>query len=103
MAGGLTKSSLFNQIQADTYGVPVLRGETTETTALGCAILAGVNSGIFKNFQEAVNNMSRITEKFEPLSVNQTKYEKLFAYYKKFYSVLDKSGFYNNFSMLEFE
>jgi len=102
VSGGLTKNSLFNQIQADIYGLPILRGESTDATALGCAILVGVNAGIFKNVNEAVNQMVKNSEKFEPINKNQIKYEKLFSLHKKIYEVLEKSKIYNDFSELKF-
>ncbi|TBH21349.1 glycerol kinase GlpK [Thermus thermamylovorans] len=43
--GGMVRNDLFLQIQADLLGVPVLRPEVTETTALGAALMAGVGAG----------------------------------------------------------
>ncbi|CAD7702475.1 unnamed protein product [Ostreobium quekettii] len=40
--GGATKNNLLLQIQADLLGVPVLRPDNQETTALGAALAAGL-------------------------------------------------------------
>jgi glycerol kinase len=43
--GGATANSWLMQFQADVLGVPVVLSETSETTALGAAYLAGVGAG----------------------------------------------------------
>ncbi|HEX2061086.1 MAG TPA: glycerol kinase GlpK [Thermoanaerobaculia bacterium] len=45
--GGASTNDLLMQIQADTAGIPVVRGKTAETTALGAAYLAGLASGFW--------------------------------------------------------
>ncbi len=44
--GGAAKNDLLMQFQADITGVPVVRPEVTETTALGAAYLAGLATRI---------------------------------------------------------
>ena len=43
--GGASANGWLMQFQADVLGVPVVLGESTETTALGAAYLAGVGVG----------------------------------------------------------
>ncbi|MBU6178246.1 MAG: glycerol kinase GlpK [Verrucomicrobia bacterium] len=50
--GGATANNLLMQTQADFAGVPVVRPEVTETTALGAAYLAGLAVGFWKNTAE---------------------------------------------------
>ena len=45
--GGMTANGLLMQAQADLLGVPVVRPEIAETTALGAAFLAGVGAGVW--------------------------------------------------------
>ncbi len=45
--GGATANAWLMQFQADILGVPVVLGETAETTALGAAFLAGVGIGLY--------------------------------------------------------
>jgi len=47
--GGACKNNLLMQLQADLMGLPVIRPQTTETTALGAALLAGLQQGVFKH------------------------------------------------------
>ena len=45
--GGMTANDLLMQTQADLLGVPVVRPEVAETTALGAASLAGLGVGLW--------------------------------------------------------
>ena len=45
--GGMTANDLLMQTQADQLGVPVVRPEVAETTALGAAFLAGLGAGVW--------------------------------------------------------
>jgi glycerol kinase len=45
--GGASANGWLMQFQADVLGVPVVLGETTESTALGAAYLAGVGAGLW--------------------------------------------------------
>lgn len=45
--GGASVNDLLMQFQADVLGVPVVRPEVTETTALGAAYLAGLATGFW--------------------------------------------------------
>jgi D-xylulose kinase len=101
VTGGATRNPQFNQIQADVYGLPVLRGRVEEATALGCAILAGVGTGVFKSIEEATDKMVHITEKYEPRLENKTIYDKLFKVHGKVYDALSKVGVYNDLAELE--
>ena len=47
--GGASANDLLMQIQADLLGLPVVRPETIETTALGAAYLAGLSIGFWKD------------------------------------------------------
>jgi D-xylulose kinase len=95
ITGGGTRSAFWNQIQADIYGIPVLRTTTEETTALGCAVLAGVGTSVYKNFNNAIENMIRIKEKLEPIKENNRKYNKLFKIHKKIYHIMKDNGIYS--------
>lgn len=50
--GGASLNALLMQFQSDLMGVPVLRPEVEETTALGAAYLAGLAVGYWKNQKE---------------------------------------------------
>jgi glycerol kinase len=50
--GGASVNNLLMQFQADVLGVPVVRPQVTETTALGAAYLAGLASGFWAGPEE---------------------------------------------------
>lgn len=63
--GGAARNDLLMQFQADILGVPVLRPQITETTALGAAYLAGLAVGYWTSTDEIVQQW-RVERRFEP-------------------------------------
>ena len=63
--GGACTNDLLMQIQADVLGIPVLRPEVTETTALGAASLAGLQAGVHSDLH-ALSDRWRAERVFEP-------------------------------------
>ena len=105
ITGGGTRSAFWNQIQSDIYGIPVLRVSTEETTALGCAVLVGVGSGIYKNFDSAIENMVHIKETLNPIDRNHKKYNALYNIHKRIYKIMSDNNIYsdlNDFLMRDF-
>ncbi len=52
LGGGLAKSDLACQLQADFLGIPVIRPEETETTARGASLMAGLGIGLWSSLDE---------------------------------------------------
>ncbi|HSI56783.1 MAG TPA: glycerol kinase GlpK [Ideonella sp.] len=50
--GGACVNNLLMQFQADLLGIPVVRPQVIETTALGAAYLAGLSTGLYKSLDE---------------------------------------------------
>ncbi|HNK18130.1 MAG TPA: glycerol kinase GlpK, partial [Piscinibacter sp.] len=50
--GGACVNDLLMQFQADLLGIPVVRPQVIETTALGAAYLAGLSCGVYKSLDE---------------------------------------------------
>jgi glycerol kinase len=63
--GGAAVNNLLMQFQADILGVPVVRPQVTETTALGAAYLAGLATGFWASPQE-VQSKRQTDLHFEP-------------------------------------
>ena len=83
ITGGGTRSIFWNQIQADIFGIPVMRGITEESTALGCAVLGVIGLGIYKTFDIAEQNMIKMREPRKPKKENSKKYDQIFELNKK--------------------
>ena len=54
--GGMVANQLLMQFQADMLGVPVVRPEVAETTALGAAYAAGLAVGVWSGTEEVAAN-----------------------------------------------
>ncbi len=63
--GGAARNDLLLQFQADITGVPVVRPEVTETTALGAAYLAGLAVEFWSGLEE-ISDLWRAERRFEP-------------------------------------
>jgi glycerol kinase len=63
--GGAAVNDLLMQFQADILGVPVVRPQVTETTALGAAYLAGLATGFWASPQDLQSRLQGDT-RFEP-------------------------------------
>ncbi|MFW9800109.1 MAG: FGGY-family carbohydrate kinase, partial [Candidatus Thorarchaeota archaeon] len=85
VTGGAARSEVWMQIQADILGVPVIRTEMEEATALGAAILACNGVGLFKSVAHAAEEMVRPTEPLVPNEKHQITYASGFERYKQLY------------------
>lgn len=63
--GGASVNDLLMQFQADVLGVPVVRPQVTETTALGAAYLAGLATGFWAGPEE-LRAKRKGDKRFEP-------------------------------------
>ena len=63
--GGASMNGLLMQIQADVLGVPVIRSQIAETTALGAAYLAGLATGVWKDKEEIASKWKE-SARFDP-------------------------------------
>jgi glycerol kinase len=63
--GGAARNDLLMQMQADFLGVPVVRPQVTETTALGAAYLAGLATGVWQGGEEIAAQW-QAERRFEP-------------------------------------
>ncbi|HZT55747.1 MAG TPA: FGGY-family carbohydrate kinase, partial [Burkholderiaceae bacterium] len=64
--GGASVNDLLMQFQADLLGIPVVRPEVVETTALGAAYLAGLATGVYRGLDE-LSAAWRVGRRFEPM------------------------------------
>ena len=79
--GGASRNDLLMQMQADFSGVPVVRPQVTETTALGTAYLAGLAIGFWTSATEIVAQW-RVDRRFEPQMTEPVRIAKLARWHK---------------------
>jgi glycerol kinase len=63
--GGAAANNLLLQFQSDILGIPVIRPETLETTALGAAYLAGLAVDFWES-QDEIRDQWQLDRKFTP-------------------------------------
>lgn len=83
--GGGSKSDAWVQICADILGRPFVRPVVTEAGALGAAIMAGVGSGVFHDYESGVQAMVKLDRRFDPDPRQQQLYQERFEAYKGLY------------------
>ncbi len=74
--GGACVNDLLMQFQADLLGIPVVRPEVTETTALGAAYLAGLSTGVYSDAAQ-LSKLWRIERRFMPTLSRAKAQEKM--------------------------
>src|SRR5450755_120586 len=79
--GGMVQNDLLMQFQADLLGVPVIRPEVAETTALGAAYAAGLATGLW-NSEEDLRENWREDKRWEP-KMDAEKRDEYYRYWKK--------------------
>jgi xylulokinase len=83
--GGGARSPLWRQIKADVTGLPVALTDTTETTALGAAILALTGSGMIDSLDEAIHLSTHVIETRDPNPKTRKVYEDYYQLYRTSY------------------
>ena len=63
--GGASVNDLLMQFQADLLGIPVVRPQIIETTALGAAYLAGLSCGVYRS-QDELAAQWKVERRFHP-------------------------------------
>ncbi|MFW6360378.1 MAG: FGGY-family carbohydrate kinase [Spirochaetota bacterium] len=90
VSGGASRSDEICRISADIFGVPIVRGNTWETSGLGAALITAVGLGLHPDFESAVAQMVHYHETFYPDPKHRELYDRLFAIYKKIYPTMQQ-------------
>ncbi len=101
--GGGAKGPIWCQIQADMYGKTCTTLEIDEATTLGAAILAALGAGFFDNVEDAVDQMLKKKDTYEPNMKNHEIYNKYFEIYKDAYKALAGADIYERLVKLALE
>ncbi|HTQ96330.1 MAG TPA: xylulokinase [Candidatus Acidoferrum sp.] len=88
LGGGGARSPLWQQIQADIYGMPVELIEADEGGAYGAAILAGVGTGTWPSVEAACESSVRVAKRVNPDPKTAAKMDQQYAEYRKLYPAL---------------
>ena len=86
--GGASNSKLWMQIKSDITGCEIIVPSSDTATALGAAILAGVGTGIYSSFEEAVDLTVVVKKHFVPNKEVKNIYDKNYEIYRALYDNL---------------
>ena len=89
--GGASNSRVWTQIKADITGKTIHVPLSDHATTLGAALLAGVGTGVYQNFVEAVEKTVHIQRTHHPAAKNHAYYKNLFQLYLELYQKLRDS------------
>ncbi|MDR1781805.1 MAG: glycerol kinase GlpK [Bacilli bacterium] len=78
--GGASENKLLMQFQSDILNIDIEQPSTYETTALGAALLAGLATSYFKDYQEIIDNYT-ISKTYKP-QMNKEEIDKLYQKWK---------------------
>lgn len=78
VAGGGSQSRAALQLTADVFGLPASRPHVYEASGLGAAVDAAVGIGLYRDFDSAVADMTRIRDTFEPNPRTHQLYDQLY-------------------------
>ncbi|MEG1619567.1 MAG: FGGY family carbohydrate kinase [Eubacterium sp.] len=93
LTGGISRSHYWCQMQADIYNRPCETVAVEEATALGCAMVAAVGVGVYKNYEEAANHMVKVTRRYEPDPEAAARYEDAYQTWRTVFKALSGDAF----------
>ncbi len=89
IAGGAGRSAEWLQIFADVLQIPIEVPGAEELGTLGAAMCAGVATGIFRSFPEAVDSMVAVDRRVEPQPRHAGIYSRKYARFEEAVTALD--------------
>jgi xylulokinase len=93
LGGGGARSYLWQQVQADIYGMPVDLVAAEEGAAYGAALLAGVGGGVWPSVDAACETAVRVAKRVEPIAKSVELMNRRYEEYRKLYPALRAIGY----------
>ncbi len=98
VAGGMTRSNLFNDIQASAFGKDVICYPDSEASALGAAISAAVTLKVYDTHEQAFAQMvDQCARTYKPVQEDHQKYIDMRDRKRKLYNALNDENVYEEF------
>ncbi|MEE3409797.1 MAG: FGGY-family carbohydrate kinase, partial [Erysipelotrichaceae bacterium] len=83
LSGGIANSPVWSQMMADALQIPIQTLEGSQTGAKGAAIGAGIACGCFRDLEDGVEKMVKLSKLYMPnkgyKEIYQKKYERFEA------------------------
>ncbi len=90
LGGGGARSSVWQQIQADIYGMPVDLISVDEGPAYGAGLLAGIGTGVWPSVDAACETAVHVAKRVQPIARNAELMNRRYEEYRKIYPALRK-------------
>lgn len=84
-AGGGAASAVWMQMKADMLNLPIVSLGNAEAGAAGCAMLAGVAAGVYKDLSEAAWTMLKEKDTYLPRQEMHEAYQEYYEKYRRLY------------------
>jgi len=97
VAGGMTRSDLFCQIQASAYDSKVIRHQNPEASSLGACCNALVTLGVYDSVEAFFNSVGHKESVFMPDLQDSAIYRRIIQKRKALFSALNDAGVYQLF------
>ena len=89
--GGAANSHVWTQIKADVTGKRISVPSSDTATTLGAAILAGIGTGVYASYDEAVASTIKVTRVHAPDPDNHARYERSYRCFRAIYENLKET------------
>jgi xylulokinase len=86
--GGAANSRFWTQMKADITGKSIEVPASDTATTLGAAMLAGVGVGVYRDFDEAVEETVDVKRRYEPDGADKEEYDRGYETYLELYTAL---------------
>lgn len=83
LTGGPTQSTFWNQLVADCMGVEIVVPDSTEPTAVGAAVLAGVGVGCYSDATDGATRVLSVADQYQPTARTTKLYDRLYGLYRQ--------------------
>jgi xylulokinase len=95
LGGGGARSPLWQQIQADVYGMRVDLIAAEEGAAYGAALLAGVGANVWPSVESACEKAVHVAKHIEPIPQNVDLMSRRYEEYRKLYPALSRIDYHS--------
>jgi xylulokinase len=84
-SGGGSRSFLWREIQTDVFGKPLVTLRTSEGSAFGAALLAGVGAKVYSSVEQSARQAIEVRETMFPVAERAALYDRQYQIYRNFY------------------
>lgn len=88
LSGGAGESTVWRQILADVFNIPLTMTQPAPYGSIGCAIMAGIGTQAYSSIDDAASRLGKAQYTIEPHPARVAKYEQFYEKYLQLYPLL---------------